>query len=79
MCHPRHPIYLILPSLGVTPRVLTALYLYVAHIDNITRLIAICNDTNKFAIYPHNILQKFTVDSKVMVLSHPEVVRKLQA
>jgi len=43
--HPRHLIYLILMSLGVMPRVPTILYLPVAHINNITRPIAICNDT----------------------------------
>jgi len=77
VCHPRHLIYLILPSLGVMLRVHTALHLPIAHIDNIIRLIAIYNDIYKFAAYPHNILQEFAVDSKLMVLSHPEVVRKL--
>ena len=65
MCHFRHLIYLILSSLGML-RVPTALHLLVAHIDNITRLTAICNDNYKFAAYPHSILQEFTVDSKVM-------------
>jgi len=37
------------------PRVPTALYLHVAHNDNITRPIMICNDTYKFAAYPHSI------------------------
>jgi len=71
VCHPRHPIYIILPSLEVMPRVSTALHLPIAHIDNITRLIAICNSTDKFASYSYNILQEFTVYSKVMVLSYP--------
>ena len=35
-CHPRHLICLFLPSLGVMPRVPTALYLHFAH-DYITR------------------------------------------
>ena len=51
----------------------------VQHIDNITRSIAICNDTYKFATYTHSILQKFAVESKVMVPSHPEAVRKLHS
>ena len=75
---PTHVISLILPSLGVMLRVQTALHFPVTHID-ITRLIAICNDTYKFTAYPYSILQEFAVDSKVMVTSHPEVVRKLHA
>ena len=51
---------------------LTALRLSVELIDNITRSIAIYSDTYKFFAYPHNILEEFTVDSKVMVTSHPE-------
>jgi len=69
-------VYLILPSLGVTLRVSIALHLHVAYIDNITTLIAICNDTYKFVAYSYNILQEFAVDSKVMVSSYPEVMRK---
>jgi len=49
----------------------------VAHIDDITIPIAICNDTYKFAAYLYSILQEFAVDSKVMVMSHPEAVGKL--
>ena len=64
VCHPRHPMYLILPSLGVMHRVPTALHLHVAHIDDITRSIAICNNTYKFAAYTYSILQEFVVDSK---------------
>ena len=60
-------------------RIPTALHLPVAHIDNITRLIAICNDTYKFAAYPYSILQEFTVDNRVMVTSHSETTRKLHA
>ena len=41
VCPPRHPTYLILPSLGVMPRVPIALHLYITQIDDITRLIAI--------------------------------------
>ena len=55
VCHPRHHISLILSSLGVMPRVPTALHLPVAHID-ITGQITICNDTYKFAAHPYNIL-----------------------
>ena len=71
VCPSRHIISLILPSLGVMLRIPTALHLPVAHIDDITRLIAICNNTYKFAAYPYSILQEFTVNNKVMVTSHP--------
>jgi len=37
-------------------RVLITLHLHVTYIDNITRPIAICNETYKFAAYPYNIL-----------------------
>ena len=53
------------------------LTLPIVHIDDITRPIAICNDTYKFITFPYNILQEFAVENKVMVTSHPEVVRKL--
>ena len=59
------------------PRVPTALYLLVAHIDDIIRSIAICNDAYKFAANSYSIWSKFAVDNKVMVMSHPEAVRKL--
>ena len=49
----------------------------VAYIDDITRPIAIYNDTHKFAAYPYSTLQEFAVDNKVMVTSHSETVRKL--
>ena len=51
------------------PRVPTALHLPAAYIDDITRPIAICNDTYKFVAYQYSILQEFTVDNKVMVTS----------
>jgi len=35
-------------------KVLIALYLPVAHIDNITRSLAICNDTYKFPACPYS-------------------------
>ena len=56
MYRPRHHICLILPSLGVMHRVHVALHLPVAHIDNITRPIAICNDNYKFAANSDSIL-----------------------
>jgi len=56
MCHPRHLISLILPSLGVMSREPTASHLFVAHIDDITRSIANCNNTYKFSAYPYSIL-----------------------
>ena len=76
---PRQVISLILPSLEVMPRILIVLHLPVAHIDDITRSIAICNDAYKFAANSYNILQEFAVDNKVMITSHPEVARKLYA
>ena len=66
-------------SLGIMFRVHTALRLHVAHIDDITRPIAICNNTYKFDAYPYSILQEFAVDNKVMVTSHPKAVRKWHA
>ena len=60
-------------------RVPTTLHLPVACIDDITRSIAICNDTHKFAAYPYSTLQGFRVDNKVKIMSHPEAVRKLHA
>ena len=57
VCPPRRPTYLILPSLRVMSRVPTVLRLHIAQIDDITRPIAICNDTYKFVAYPYcNIL-----------------------
>ena len=50
-----------------------------AYIDDITRPIAICNDTYKFVAYSYSVLQEFTVDNKVMITSYPEAVRKLYA
>jgi len=55
VCPFRHVISLILSSLGVMPRIPTALHLSVAHIDDITRLIVICNDTYKFTAYTYSI------------------------
>jgi len=79
MCPPRQPKYIIFSSLGIMLRVLTVLHLYIVHIDEITRAIAIYNDTYKFVACPYNTLQKFAIDNKVMVMSHPEAVRKLYA
>jgi len=52
---PRRLRYIFFPSLGIMARVLTAFHFPVAHIDDITRLIAICNDTYKFAANPYSI------------------------
>jgi len=57
----------------------TTLHLPVAYIDDITRPIAICNDTHKFAAYLYSTLQEFAVDNKVIVTSRCEAVRKLHA
>jgi len=75
VCSPKQLRYILFLYLGIMLRVLTALHLPVAHIDDITRPIVICNDTYKFTAYAYNILQKFVVDNKVMVTSHPEAVR----
>ena len=66
VCPSRHIISLILPSLGVMLRIPNALHLPVAHTDDITRLIAICNKPYKFVAYPYSILQEFTVDNRVI-------------
>jgi len=79
VCPPRHVISLILPSLGVMPKTSIALHLPIAHIDDITRSITICNDAYKFTANPSNILQEFVVDNKAMTTSHPETARKLHA
>ena len=55
------------------------LHLSVAYIDDITKPIALCNDTHKFAVYPYSTLQEFVVDNKVMVASRFEALRKLHA
>ena len=55
----------------------TTLHLHVAYIDDITRPIAICNNTHKFVAYPYSTLQEFVVDNKVMVTSRCKAVRKL--
>jgi len=78
-CPPKQPKYILFLSLGIVPRVPTALHLSVALIDNITRPITIFNDTYKFVAYPYSIWQKFAVDNEVMVTSHPETVRKWHA
>ena len=78
MC-PRNVISLILPSLGVMLRIPIEFHLPVAHIDDITRSIAICNDAYKFAANPYSILQEFAVDNKAIVTSHHEAARKLHA
>ena len=56
LCPPRRVISLILPSLGVMPRIPIALHLPVAHIDDVTRSIIIYNDTYKFIAYLYSIL-----------------------
>ena len=76
MYHPRHPIYLLFSSLGVMPRVSTALHLSLVH-DEITRHLANCDENYKFIAYPYSILQEFAVHNKVIVTNHTETVRKL--
>jgi len=76
VCPLRHHVYIIFSFLGFILRVSTALHLPVTYDDNLTKQIAICNDNYKFAAYAYNILQKFAVDNKVIVLSH-SIVRKL--
>ena len=45
VCPPRHPRYTIFLFLRIIPRMPTTLHLHVAHIDDIARPVAICNDT----------------------------------
>jgi len=71
----RHPICPIFASLEVMPRASTALHLPFAYNDS-TRQLANCNDNYKFFAYPYSILQKFTIDSEVIVTSYHEIVRK---
>ena len=57
----------------------TILHLHVVYIDDITKLIEICNNTHKFGVYLYSTLQEFAVDNKVIVMSRCEAVRKLHA
>ena len=52
VCHPSHSIYLIFPSLGVMPRVPTALHLPITQDDEITRQLQIVMKTINF-LYIH--------------------------
>ena len=58
-------------------KILTALHSPVAH-DDITRQLANYDNNYKFSVYLYSMLQEFVVDSEVIVIviSHPEVVRK---
>ena len=56
VCPPRHVISLILPSLGVMPRILICIAFTYCTIDDMTRSIAICNDAYKFAANTYSIL-----------------------
>ena len=67
------------PILRVVPRVPTVLHLSVAHEDDITRQLANHDGNYKFSIYLYSMLQEFTVDSEVIVTSHPEIVRRSHA
>jgi len=53
--HPRHLIHLLVSSLGVMPRVPTALHLRVIHDDDITRHLTNCDENYKFIVYPYSI------------------------
>ena len=41
--------------------------------------LANCGENYKFSVYPYSILQEFTVNTEVIVTSHPEIVRKSHA
>ena len=56
VCPLKHPRYIFFSFLGIMLRAPTALHLLVAHIDDITKPIAICNDAYKFVAYPYSIL-----------------------
>ena len=53
------PIYLFILSLGVLSSEFVTLHLPEMHDETYKQII--CNDDYKFAVYPHSILQKFTV------------------
>jgi len=55
----------------------TTLHLPVAYIDDITRPVAIYNNTHKFVAYSYSSLQEFAVDNTVMVTSRCEEVARL--
>jgi len=57
-------------------RVPTALHLYVAHDDDITRQLTNCDENYKIYAYPYDIMEEFAVDNEVIITSHPEIVRK---
>ena len=76
VCYSRHSIYPIFSSLCVIPRVLTALHLLIAHDDDITRQLVNCDDKYKFSVYPYSMLQKFAIDSELIIMSHLGIVRK---
>jgi len=44
------------------------LHLSVAHINDITRQIAICNDTYKFTTYQYSLLQSFQLTMRWLLL-----------
>jgi len=60
-------------------RVPTTLHLHAAHDDDITRQLTNYDEKYKFSIYQYGMLQKFLVDSEVIVTSHPKIVRKSHA
>ena len=60
------------------PRVSTALHLSVV-LDNIIRQLVNCNVNYNFFPCLYSVLQKFTVDSEVIVTSQSEIARKLHA
>ena len=62
LCPLRHPNYILFSSLEIMPREPIALHLLVAHID-ITKPIAICNDSYRFVAYSYNILQEIGICS----------------
>ena len=53
------------------------LHLLVAN-DDIIRQLANCDKNYKFVAYPYSILNEFTVDNEVIVMSYPGTVRKFR-
>jgi len=47
-------------SLGVMPKVPTALHLSVTHDDDITGQLTNCDENYKFSVYPYSLLQEFS-------------------
>ena len=59
-------------------KVPTALHLSLVH-EDIAKQLANYNDNYNFFVYPYSKLQKFIVNSKMIVTNHLKIVRKSHA